>query len=498
MAKSRVSLKYINELEAKAEAVTGSMRPAVFGLVDMDRNIVKKFYYGLKPAPEDAECDALISLRLQNILSTKYAVIILKGGRGSGKTKAFSKVMTELIRYEGKRCVALRETLNSIQDSVYQEIVDECDSRHIVGKHMTILHNKIKSAISAGALIFRGMKSNITGIKGLAGHDIAWMEEIEDVSQISLDTLKPTIFRNDAVELPQIWGSFNPRNDDDPSYTDLIEPYESRMIDGVYDSFTDPTYDPEKHVPTLIIEMNHNHNPWFGNLMRMEMATMKERDYDRYLWIWEGKFYNNSHEVVLHGKCEIESFDLNPNWTRRIGADFGFSQDPSTLIDCYHDESQDILYIYDEAYGAGVELYDLGMFYAGKAGCLPDQVMAYDLEYADKYPGIDGVEFERIWCDESRPDTISMLRKKHGLNTKGAPKGPGSIEDGVTWLRGRRKIVIHPRCKNVIFETKNYKYKIDPKTERITSAIVDDHNHTIDAIRYAMNYEIRAASGLFN
>lgn len=479
----KLTPKLINELKLRADAVTGEIKPAVFGIVNMNKEVVRKVHYGLTPAPEDSEPDVLIPERVERILCPEYDLIVLKGGRGSAKTRSFAAVMTELIRREGKRCVALRERLNSIQDSVYQEIVDESDRRGITGTHIEVLHNKINSFISRGMLIFRGMVNNVTGIKGLAGYDIAWMEEVENVSLISLDTLFPTIYRN---ENSQIWAGFNPRYEDDPSYTELVQPYESKMVDGVYDDGK-----------TLVIEMNYCHNPWHGEKMEQERLKMMERDYERYLWIWEGKFFKHSNEQILFGKWEVREFTPEPNWQDLFGADFGFSQDPSTLIKSWYDEDDETLYIEHEAYMVGVDLLEMGMFYAGKEGCSDDQLAEYDLIYSSKYPGVPGAITGRIWADESRPDTIAMLRKNKGFDIKGAPKGPGSVEDGIMFLRGLKKIVLHPRCKNVITECKNYKWKVDPKTEKILSVPVDDYNHAIDAIRYSLNKQIRAKRGLF-
>ena len=67
-----------------------------------------------------------------------------------------------------------------------------------------------------------------------------------------------------------------------------------------------------------------------------------------------------------------------------------------------------------------------------------------------------------------------------------ATKGKNSVVEGIELLRSFDKIIIHPRCKNTIFEFGNYKYKVDARSGQITSLIVDKNNHHIDAIRYAL------------
>jgi len=75
--------------------------------------------------------------------------------------------------------------------------------------------------------------------------------------------------------------------------------------------------------------------------------------------------------------------------------------------------------------------------------------------------------------------------KRQGFRIIGALKGPGSIEDGVEFLRSF-DIIVHPRCKAVADELTLYAYKVDPHTGDILPMLDDKNNHTIDALRYAL------------
>lgn len=88
--------------------------------------------------------------------------------------------------------------------------------------------------------------------------------------------------------------------------------------------------------------------------------------------------------------------------------------------------------------------------------------------------------------DNSRPETISYLRRS-GLNVSAARKWPGSVEDGITHLRGFRKIYIHRRCTKLQEEALLYRYKVDRTTQQVLPVIVDAYNHGWDAIRYALD-----------
>jgi phage terminase large subunit len=82
------------------------------------------------------------------------------------------------------------------------------------------------------------------------------------------------------------------------------------------------------------------------------------------------------------------------------------------------------------------------------------------------------------------------MRQK-GWNVVPAIKWAGSVEDGIDWLRGY-DIIIHPNCKKIIEEFARYSYKTHRLTGDILPEIVDDWNHGIDSVRYALEPIIRA------
>ena len=99
-----------------------------------------------------------------------------------------------------------------------------------------------------------------------------------------------------------------------------------------------------------------------------------------------------------------------------------------------------------------------------------------------------------ITADSARPETVSYMRRNGYPKIAPAVKGPGSVEDGVEWLRGF-DIVVHPRCENVIRELARYAWEIDDHTGKPTSKLAEKDNHTIDALRYAYEAQRRAQCG---
>jgi phage terminase large subunit len=237
---------------------------------------------------------------------------------------------------------------------------------------------------------------------------------------------------------------------------------------------------------TIHHHVNFDQNPYFTreleearirdynlivNARNDESRAQAQSDYD-HVWLGLAKTLNN--EVIFAGKYVEEEFD-DDLWKEAprllFGLDFGFSQDPTACNRMFIID--EVLYISHEMHGTNLDF----------AGNLSSDGRG-ELEQAmDTIPDI------RDWpikADLARPETISFLRNK-GFACAPADKWKGSVEDGITHIRGFRKVVIHPRCKYTLLEFKSYKYKIDRITQEILPIIIDKHNHHIDGIRYGLD-----------
>lgn len=451
----RLSAKALQDMEDFLYSGKNRSVSEVFGVCDMQKNVVRCWVLvaGI-PELTDEKPTILIPERLEKLLFPKRRKIVF-GGRGSAKTRTATTILTEFSRAERQRIICLREIQESIAESSYQEFVEEI-SRRRLDENFKITENRIKSLESGSAFSFSGLFRNQTKIKGYANAKRALVEEAENVSRTSWDYLFPTI----RAPGSEIWVLFNPREETDPTWADLVAPYWDKAIDGIYEDDD-----------VLIIECNWQDNPWMTDELKLERDLMARTDPDRYMWIWEGKFRRRSDVKVLNGKWIIQDFAPAADWDGPFfGADFGFSQDPSTLNKCWiHDRK---LYIEYEANGVGVELDDMPAF----------------------YDAIPGARDYLIKADCARPETIAHIKKK-GFRIEGCDKWQGSVEDGITFLRSFDQIVIHPRCTNTAFEANAYEYKTERLTGAILPDIVDKHNHHWDAIRYALDKLIKRKGG---
>lgn len=380
------------------------------------------------------------------------------GGRGSAKTRSFA-LMTAIKGYQlseaGVSGVILcaREFMNSLADSSMEEVKQAIRSVDWLADYYDIGQNYIRTKNGLVSYVFCGLRHNLDSIKSKARILLCWVDEAENVSEIAWRKLTPTVRETNS----EIWVTWNPETEGSP---------------------TDVRFRQKPPENAIIVEMNYNDNPFFPDVLEQErLNDLARLDYASYAWIWEGAYLENSDKQVLSGRYVVEEFDdnLHKQADRLLfGADFGFANDPNTLIRSFI--LNDCLYIEYEAYGVNIELDEIPAFY-------------------------DSVPESRKWPikgDCSRPETISHIKRK-GFNISAAKKWQGSVEDGIAYLRGFKKIIIHPRCKHTATEARLYSYKTDKMTGEVLPIIEDKNNHCWDAVRYSLDGYIKhkRSAGLF-
>ncbi|EOV8087957.1 PBSX family phage terminase large subunit [Providencia manganoxydans] len=368
------------------------------------------------------------------------------GGRGSAKTRTFA-LMTAIRGYmaamNGQSGVILcaREYMNSLEESSMEEVKQAIRSVPWLNDFYELGEKYIRTKCRSVSYVFAGLRHNLDSIKSKARILIAWVDEAESVSEIAWTKLAPTVREAGS----EIWVTWNPERDG---------------------SATDKRFRKNPPDNAVVVEMNYDDNPWFPSVLEDERLNDQARlDSATYAWIWEGAYLENSDKQVLANKYVVQSFpdDLWQKADRLLfGADFGFAKDPNTLLRQFI--LNDCLYIEYEAYGVGVELDHMPEFY--------DKIPE-----ARKWP---------IKADSARPETISYL-KRQGFNISAAKKWQGSVEDGITHLRGFKQIIIHPRCKETAKEARLYSYKTDRITGEVLPVILDANNHCWDAVRYGLD-----------
>jgi phage terminase large subunit len=361
---------------------------------------------------------------------------VVHGGRGGAKSWSMARALLIRSLTTQTRVLCARELQVSITDSVHQLLSSQIEALGY-SPFFHVTRSSIRCTVSGSEFIFAGIRSNITKIKSMEGIDVAWVEEAEAVSKESWSVLVPTIRKEGS----EIWVSFNPDLETDDTYRRFIK---------------------SPPPAAKVVEIGWQDNPWFPETLRAEKDHLYSVDADAAAHIWGGKTRSLSDALVLAGKVSVEPFEPAADWDGPYqGADWGFANDPTVLIRCWVHE--DRLYIEHEAYGVGVEITDTPALF---------DTVPSGRKYVTR-------------ADNARPETISHMRGNGYAKMVAAKKGPGSVEDGVAHLRGYAKIVIHPRCRHAIDESRLWSYKKN-KAGDVLPILIDKHDHCWDSARYAL------------
>jgi phage terminase large subunit len=379
---------------------------------------------------------------LGNLFAPGYRYKVFAGGRGGAKSWQFARALILLSLLKKIRIGCFRELQNSIKDSVHQILREQIDLMGL-SRFFEITDKAIRCTETGSDFIFKGLRSNAVEIKSTEGIGIAWVEEAQLVSKDSWEILVPTIRKENS----EIWVSFNPIAEDDPTYERFI-----------------------KRTPPKTIQqwVNWEANPFFSEALNRERLWMQRSDPDAYEHVWCGGCRKISDDIIFRNKYVVDVFEApkNPSPYFYYGADFGYANDPATLVRCYitgTGEERE-LWIDYEAWGVGVDFLDLPEMY-------------------DRIP--DSRRW-KIHADNSQPGLIALLANA-GFMIEPAEKWTNNVEDGISYLRSFKQIHIHQRCTHMLQEARLYAWKRNRLTGDVVAEVLDKNNHMWDALRYSLD-----------
>ena len=376
---------------------------------------------------------------------------VVKGSRASKKSKTTALwYIWNMMKYPDANTLVIRKTFRTLKDSCYKELkwaVKRLKVEHLWDFTLSPLEATYRP--TGQKIYFRGLDDplKVTSIAVDVGC-LCWMwieEAYEIMKEDDFNILDESIRGETPPGLfKQITITFNPWN-------------ERHWLKKRF--FDNPDED------TLAITTNYLCNEWLDAADLKVFETMKKNNPRRYAvaglggWgIVDGLVYENWRE-------EAFSLDDIKNCESAFGLDFGYTNDPSAFFCGFIDVQNKKLYVWDEIYQKGMsnkKIYDA-------------------ITEA-------GYNKERITGDSQEPKSIDEL-KGYGLRIKGAVKGPDSIKNGIQWIQDL-EIIIHPRCVNFLTEISNYTWEKDKFGTKLNVPI-DDFNHLMDAMRYALEKFIR-------
>jgi phage terminase large subunit len=368
------------------------------------------------------------------------------GGRGSAKSWSFARALLIQGAQRPLRVLCAREFQKSIAESVHKLLADQVAALGL-GAFYEVQQNTIRG-VNGTEFSFHGLRHNVANIKSVEGTDIAWVEEAQTVSKASWDTLIPTIRKAGS----EIWVSFNPELETDTTYQRFV---------------TNP--------PTgaVVRRVNWSDNPWFPEVLRVEMEDMKARDPDGYLTVWEGHC-----RQALDGAIFAEEIRAATAENRITRVPYEPTKPVHTFWDLGYADNTSIWL----AQVVGFEFRVIGYISASQ------KPLGWYVAELQKLP--------YVWGDDWLPHdakartlgtgrSVEEMAKSLGRSVKITPNL--RVEDGINAARS-----VFGKCwfdaekaADGLMALRHYRYEVDPETkQRSRKPLHDWASHGADAFRY--------------
>lgn len=404
------------------------------------------------------------TLNMQEIVGKGYAqywnthqrYCVCKGSKGSKKSKTTAlKIIHNIMKYPLSNCLVVRRFFSSHKNSTFAELKwavnrlgVECDWK-INKNPMEFTYKPTGQKILFVGLDDADSVASITVSIGFLCW--VWIEEAFQITnEEDFDKLNLSIRGKLPSHLwKQIMLTFNPWS-------------ANHWLKKRFFDIKDPDI--------LAITTTYKNNEFLDEADIREMERVKKMNPRRYRIVGEGEW--GIAEGLIFQYREMDAKDPTvqelrnmkekgrPIYTGHYGLDFGFTNDPTSMIECLVSTKLRKIYIVWEHY---------------QYAMTNDQI-------AGRIKGVL-LSHKRWICDSAEPKSIYDL-KRLGINAYASKKGADSIRAGINKLQDY-EIIVHPKCVNTIIELNNYAWDKDSKTGRTLDRPIDEFNHLMDALRYA-------------
>ncbi|CAB4148752.1 XtmB Phage terminase large subunit [uncultured Caudovirales phage] len=382
-----------------------------------------------------------------NLLGSDSRYFVITGGRGSGKSYSLNSFLL-LLTYEiGHVILFTRYTLTSASVSIIPEFIDKIDTANL-NNDFYITKDEIINLKTGSKILFKGIKTSsgtqTASLKSLAGVTTWVLDEAEELTDEETFEKIDFSIRTKGIH-NRVLLVLNPATKEHFIYKKFFEDKGveagSNLIKG------DTTY-----IHTTYLDNINNLSESFIN----QIENIKKRRPEKYKHQILGGWLDKAEGVIFTNWVIGEYKQIGQSV---FGQDFGFSNDPTTLIECNIDTANKRIYINERFY---LQALTTSQIYAlNKQHCLDSLIVA----------------------DSAEPRLINELQTL-GLNIVPAIKGQGSVNYGISLLQDY-DLIVSPESINLIKELNNYCW-----LEKKSSTPIDNHNHLLDALRYAVSHQL--------
>ena len=413
---------------------------------------------------------------LRDVLNHNHVHYTFPGGRGSTKSSFISEAIPLImLQNPDVHCIVFRKIGNTMKNSVWSQVVWGIDKLGL--SPLFHIPKSISTPIvlkhTGQQILFFGLDDpqKVKSVKLPFGYiGITWFEELD---QYSGEKEIRTVLQSTMRGGQKFWDfrSFNP-------------PISNMNWANQY------ALDALSRENTLVTRNTYLDVPeeWLGQAFIDEAMDLKQtnpRAYEHeYLGIpvgTGGNVFENVEPMYMNDEL-ISHFDHIYN-----GIDWGWYPDCFAFAKCHFDIARRNLYILRE-YRSNKEsnrttfdrLYKELRLYS-------DEFLKKDFEAGGFVKQRCFLEPDEIvTADSAEPKSISDYKSYGGYGCRPAEKGPDSINYSMKWLQSLNHIYIDPnRCPGTLKEFVEYEYERD-KDDEVISGYPDANNHSIDAVRYAL------------
>lgn len=379
----------------------------------------------------------------------EYTHYWLNGGRGSLKS-SFISIMCVLNILWDPLCnvLVIRKVGVTLRGSVFEQIKWAIYKLGLE-QHFHIPKEKLEITYlpTGQKIIFKGFddSTKLKSIKLATGYfKVAWYEELEEFHGMEeIRKANQSLIRGEYDSYTFFYSYNPPRTKANWVNQESLVPVANRYV----------------HT-SCYLDAPHD---WLGEEFFEEALALKESNLKAYEHEYLGKTVGYGTEVFDNiiireiTDAEIEAFENNHQ-----GIDFGYSVDPASFVRMNYNAKYKRLYIY-------FEIYELKLL---------------NRDLADRIKAA-GYENDLSVADSAEPKSIDELQR-HLIRCVGAQKGKDSINYGIKFLQDMEQIIIDPvRAPNTMREFTSYELARDKHGNPIKK-YPDKDNHSIDAVRYAL------------
>jgi phage terminase large subunit len=367
---------------------------------------------------------------------------VIQGGTSAGKTFGILPILIDkAIKTPRLEISVVSETVPHLRRGAIKDFLKIMD---LTGRYIEANWNRtlLTYKFSNGSYIEFFSAEQESKLRG-ARRNVLYINE---ANNISFEAYHQLAIRTSG----DIWVDFNPTSEF-WAHTEVLKDNDSQHI-----------------------ILNYQDNEALPETIVKDIESARDKAANSTYWANWWKVYGLGQIGSLQGVVidNWEQCDKIPTDANLVayGTDFGFTNDPTTLIAVYKQDGK--LWIDELLYRTNMTNTDIGNHFKSL-----------------------NINRSEVICDSAEPKSIEELRRQ-GFNVHPAMKGPDSIKIGIDILK-RYDIMVTKTSTNLIKELRSYLWETD-RDGKLTGKPIDHNNHAIDALRYvALNKLNNRPSGRY-